>query len=50
MLFQDRIFNELRFRLMDVIFCPDTLDFEKEYVRKCIDVLDRLQAKEHVTK
>lgn len=49
MIFSERVFNELRFRLMDILF-SETLDFEKEYVRKTIDVVDRLHVKEIVRK
>lgn len=50
MIFSERVFNELRFRLMDILFSEETLDFEKEYVRKTIDVVDRLHVKEIVRK
>jgi hypothetical protein len=46
MLFTERVYNELRFRLMDMLFCDKILDFEKEYLRKALDVVDRLHVLE----
>lgn len=45
-MFSERVYNELRFRLMDMLFSDLLTDFEREYIRKALDVVDRLQLKE----